>query len=232
MTANSDEQASAHFRTDRLTKSAGRVPESQWRALLRLAWPMMLTQFFIMATGFIDTVMAGRASALDLAGVALGGNLLWPFFMLLTGVTMALTPIVSQLNGARRLAESGTRIRQALWFAGFSSLILVLLYRNAGPVYSALGLSGPEVDIARGYLDAASWGVPPIVFYVALRQVCEGLGQVRLPMLIAGLMVPVNGLLNYTFIYGKFGFPALGGASLLASSRRSSAGTTRRSWMN
>ncbi|GIS18284.1 MAG: hypothetical protein CM15mP120_02000 [Pseudomonadota bacterium] len=43
---------------------------------------MVLTQLFIMGTGFIDTAMAGHYGAADLAGVALGGNLMWPLFFL------------------------------------------------------------------------------------------------------------------------------------------------------
>lgn len=179
--------------------------------LLRLAWPMMATQFFIMATGFIDTVMAGRSSALDLAGVTLGGTIMWPAFMLLTGVTMALTPIVSQLLGAGRIGDSGSRIRQAFWFALISGILMVMLCLSAEPIFFALGISGPEVAIASGYLEAAAWGLPAVIFYVLLRQVCEGLGQVQLPMWIAAGVVPLNALLNYTFIYGKFGFPAMGG---------------------
>lgn len=184
---------------------------SELRQLLRLAWPMMATQFFIMATGFIDTVMAGRSSALDLAGVTLGGNIMWPAFMLLTGVTMALTPIVSQLQGSGQVTDAGARIRQALWFALVSSTLMVIVCLNAEPMYAAMGITGPQVTIASGYLRAAAWGLPAVIFYVLLRQVCEGLGQVRLPMWIAAVVVPLNALLNYIFIYGKFGFPALGG---------------------
>jgi len=66
--------------------------KAEFGKILQLGIPMVITQFFIMGMGFIDTVMAGRYSADVLAGVALGGNLLWPVFMLMSGVTMALTP--------------------------------------------------------------------------------------------------------------------------------------------
>ena len=55
-----------------------------------LGWPMVLTQLCIMGTGFIDTAMAGHYGAVDLAGVSLGGNLMWPLFFLATGISMAL----------------------------------------------------------------------------------------------------------------------------------------------
>ena len=46
--------------------------------LFGLALPMILTQLSQMGMGVADTIMAGRGSAADLAGVALGGNLFWP----------------------------------------------------------------------------------------------------------------------------------------------------------
>ena len=46
------------------------------KPILRLGWPVILGQLCIMATGFLDTLMAGRYSATDLAAVALGSNLI------------------------------------------------------------------------------------------------------------------------------------------------------------
>ncbi|MEM1436846.1 MAG: MATE family efflux transporter, partial [Pseudomonadota bacterium] len=192
---------------------SGPAPGSgEWQALLRLAWPMMLAQFFIMATGFLDTLMAGRYGAADLGGVQLAGNLMWPIFLLLTGVTMALTPVIAQLRGRGDLQGSGGYVRQGLWLAALASLLMVGLLRSAEPFLRLVGVADEAVvRIAADYLRAASWGVPAVVLYVALRQVCEGLGQTLPGMLIAGAVVPINGVLNYAWIYGKFGFPELGG---------------------
>jgi MATE family multidrug resistance protein len=179
--------------------------------LFTLGWPMVLTQFFIMGTGFIDTAMAGRYSAADLAGVSLGGNVLWPVFMLLTGVTMALAPITSHLRGANKMSEIGHQIRQGLWLSLASSCLMILLLHNAAVIYEWTGIEPAIADIASDYLYAISWGVPPIIIYVALRHTLEGLGQTRPPMLIAGSVLPLNGFLNYALVYGEFGFPEMGG---------------------
>ena len=45
---------------------------SPTRELLRLVWPLYISQIAWMANGVIDTVMAGRLSALDLAAVGIG----------------------------------------------------------------------------------------------------------------------------------------------------------------
>ncbi len=172
---------------------------------------MMLTQLFIMATGFLDTAMAGRYSSVDLAGVSLGGSIMWPMFMLLTGVTMALTPITSQLRGGGKTDAVGHQLRQGLWICLFTSTVLVTVMLNAAPIYAWAGVNAEAAAIGAEYLNAVAWGVPPVVFYVALRHVSEGLGYTRPPMLIAASILPLNAFLNYVLIYGEYGFPELGG---------------------
>ena len=172
---------------------------------------MVLTQFFIMLTGLIDSAMAGHYSSVDLAGVSLGGMMLWPAFMLLTGITMALTPISSQLRGAARTEDIGQQIRQGLWICCLTSVLLVCFLLNASPIYAWSGVDAEAGRIASEYLSAVAWGVPPVVFYVAMRHVSEGLGHAVPPMVIAGSILPLNAFLNYAFIYGEFGFPELGG---------------------
>jgi MATE family multidrug resistance protein len=181
------------------------------RALLSLGLPMIATQLFIMGTGFLDTAMAGHYSATDLAGVAMGGNVLWPVFMLMTGLNMALTPIVAQLRGAERVTEIGAVIRQGVWIALFTSALAIFIVVNAEPAYRLAGVDEGVIRVAMGYLQATAWGLPPVMVYVALRHTAEGLGHTKPPMVIAGAILPINGLLNYALIYGKFGLPELGG---------------------
>ena len=179
--------------------------------LIVLGWPIVLTQLFIMGTGFVDTVMAGRYSATDLAGVSLAGNVLWPSFMLLAGVTMALSPITSQLRGAERTQDVGNQVRQGLWLCLGSSAILVSILLNADKLFQLADIDAEISLIASEYLRAVSWGIPPIILYIALRHTAEGLGLTRPPMLIAGSVLPLNALLNYAFVYGNWGAPEMGG---------------------
>ena len=183
----------------------------QLRPILRLGWPIILSQLCIMATGFLDTLMAGRYSATDLAGVALGSNLIWPFYLLLAGSSMALTPMVSQLTGANKTEEVGHQVWQSLWLAGIAAVLLLMILNNMEPLFLLMGVDKEVTRIAIEYLGAVSWGIPALVFYTAFRHACEGLGHTIPPMLIAASIIPVNALLNYGFIYGHFGLTELGG---------------------
>lgn len=194
-----------------MTPTAPRRFIEDLKPIAHLGWPMVLTQLFIMATGFLDTAMAGHYSAVDLAGVALGGNVMWPTFLLLTGTTMALTPITSQMRGGGRIGEIGHQARQGLWICLLTSTVMVAVLLNADPIYAASGVDAQAARIASGYLEAVAWGIPAVVIYVALRHVCEGLGRTRPPMVIAASVLPLNAFFNYVLIYGEFGFPEMGG---------------------
>jgi MATE family multidrug resistance protein len=181
------------------------------KEISKLGLPMVATQFFIMATGFLDTAMAGHYASVDLAGVALGGNVMWPVFMLMSGFNMALTPMVAHFRGENKVHLMGGLVRQGLWLALFSSVFIVLVITNADPVFRIFNIDPDAADIANRYLMAAAWGIPGVMLYVTLRYVCEGLGHTIEPMLIAGFALVVNGGLNYVLIYGLYGFPEMGG---------------------
>lgn len=184
----------------------------EFRTLLGLGAPVMAAQLLQMAMGVMDTVMAGRVSAQDLAGIALGQSVLWPSQMLLSGLIGAATPIISQMNGAGRVEDMGAVVRQGLWIALAASLCLALLWQNIDPVYGWLSVDDATRRIAVDYLSYTSFGIPALLAYFLLRYLCEGLGHTRPAMVIAGIALVCKAGLNYVLIYGHFGMPAYGGA--------------------
>jgi MATE family multidrug resistance protein len=165
-----------------------------------------------MGMGVADTMMAGRVSAADLAGVALGGNFYFPAVLLLSGIIMSLTPSVSQLHGAGREREAGEVVRQALWIVLAGGGALIAFLHNVEPLYQAIGVDSRAIPIAVAYLQAVSWGVIPILGYFALRYLCDGMSWTLPAMLIALSALAIKIPLNFLFIYGAFGFDGLGGA--------------------
>ncbi|MDP6470282.1 MAG: MATE family efflux transporter [Pseudomonadales bacterium] len=183
------------------------------RRLSRLALPMILTQLLQMGMGVADTLMAGRVSAADLAGVAIGGNVFWPVLLFISGIVMSVTPSVSQLHGRGKEHEAGEVVRQALWITLVGGLLLIALLRNAESLFLALGIDPLAIPIAVAYLDALAWGVLPVLFYFAMRYLCEGMSWTLPAMLVALSALLLKVPLNYLFIYGheSIGLPAMGG---------------------
>ena len=119
------------------------------RDLLRLAWPVFVGQVAVMLNGVIDTVMAGRLSAVDVAAIGLGSSVYISVYIGLMGVLLALSPIVAHHFGAGRFDQIGPDTHQAAWLA--------LLLAVPGCVALAwsdlwLGLSDPPREVAVRYI--------------------------------------------------------------------------------
>jgi multidrug resistance protein, MATE family len=179
--------------------------------LLRLCAPILVAQIAQTTMSFVDTVMAGQVSATDMAAVAVATSFWLPIILLVQGVVMALTPIISQLNGARRHGEVAAAVHQGFWLTLLVTLpAMLVLY------YSPLALHWMEVEPVlaektTGYLHGILWGMPAYALYQVLRNFSEGLSHTLPTMVIGFIGLAVNVPANYILIYGKLGMPALGG---------------------
>ncbi|MCX8960123.1 MATE family efflux transporter [Erwinia psidii] len=182
------------------------------RQLLMLATPVILAQIAQTAMGFVDTIMAGAVSATDMAAVAVGTSIWLPSILFGHGLLIALTPVIAQYNGSGRRDRVAYQVRQAYWLALFSALLIMAVLYNAGFLIRAMHNIDPLLaDKATGYLHAMLWGAPGYLFFQVSRGQCEGLSKTRPGMVMGFIGLLVNIPLNYIFIYGHFGMPALGG---------------------
>ena len=186
---------------------------AELRTLGLLAVPIVFTQLSQMGMGVADAMMAGNVSATDLAGVTLGGSLFWPILLFLQGVVMAVAPSVSQLHGAGRTGEAGAAVRQAMWIGVCGGVLVTVALHHAEPFYRMLGVDERGIPVAVAYLKAASLGLVPLLAYVALRYLCEGMAWPLAAMCISLSALPLKVGLNWLFIRGwpAVGLPALGG---------------------
>jgi MATE family multidrug resistance protein len=94
--------------------------------LIHLAWPVLVAQLAMMANAVIDTAMAGRLSAIDLASVGIAASIMSTVLMTLISVLLALPPIIAHLYGAGQRADVGREFHQSVWI----SLVLVAVCLN------------------------------------------------------------------------------------------------------
>ena len=68
----------------------------KFRQLLGIFAPIYVTQLAVSAVQVVDTMMSGQFSPVDLAGVAIGANIRAPVATGVSGILIAVTPIVAQ----------------------------------------------------------------------------------------------------------------------------------------
>src|SRR3954454_10102549 len=180
--------------------------------LMVILIPILITQVGMYSMNFFDTTMSGHYSAKDLAGVAIGSSLWVPVSTGLTGILIAITPLVAQLIGAKKEKEVSVSVIQGVYVAIIMAFLVLLIGSFVlNPLLNAMKLEQKVQSIAHDYLIAISFGVFPLFIYNALRSFIDALGKTRVSMLIILSALPINAILNYLFIYGKLGFPELGG---------------------
>ena len=79
------------------------------------------------------------------------------------------------------------------------------------PILNVMPLEPHVANVAFYFLCALAFGIMPLFGYTVLRSFMDALGQTRVTMLITLVSLPVNILLNYLLIFGRWGFPQLGG---------------------
>lgn len=179
---------------------------------IKILFPILITQIGLYAMNFFDTMMSGRAGADDLAGVAIGSSLWMPIFTLVNGILMAITPIIAQLVGAKNTRNVSYSVIQGVYLSiVIAGIILILGFVAIDPIINNMSLTTEVSYIAKHYLIGLGFGVFPLVIYTVLRCFIDALGYTRVTMVITLASLPINVILNYVFIFGKFGFPKLGG---------------------
>ncbi|OHX14404.1 MATE family efflux transporter [Chromobacterium sphagni] len=183
------------------------------RQIARLALPMMVAQIAQVATGFVDTVMAGRVSTDDLAAVSLGASVFITVYVTLMGMVAALNPILSHHLGSGRLREFGHDAAQGLWFGLLLGTLGALLMLCLEPALRHWLHLPPQVtDKVMLFITGAAIGMPAAMAHRALHAYASSLGHPKAIMVVSLLALALNIPLNYILIHGLFGLPKLGGA--------------------
>ncbi|WP_165995727.1 MATE family efflux transporter [Bacillus sp. Cs-700] len=182
------------------------------KLLIVILYPILITQVGLYSMNFVDTIMSGRAGANDLAGVAIGSSLWVPIFTGLSGILLAITPIVSHYIGAKQEERVSFSVLQGIYLSIALSLsILVVGSFILDPILNTMDLQDNVAQIAKEYLIGLSFGIVPLFIYSVLRSFFDALGQTRTTMLVTLTSLPINVFFNYVLIFGKWGFPKLGG---------------------
>ena len=174
----------------------------EWKTLALLGLPIMVAQLAQMANGVVDTMMAGHASARDLAAVGIGTGIWAPVLLFFIGLLSALQPLISGHRGAENHGRIMPITWQGLYIALVGAVVMAAILTHVRPVFELLTLDAETTDIAQGYLDALAWGIPAVLLLNSLRGLTDGMGHTRIIMAFSLVSTIINVPFNYLFIFG------------------------------
>lgn len=181
------------------------------KRIVTLAWPLLIAQLTQTLMGVSDTIMAGHFSSSDMAAVAIGFSITMPVLFFLQGLILALPPTISHLNGARQYEKVANSTQQLTWLVLGLSLAISVGSFQVPMLFEWAGMDPSLRDITSQYVQAVLVASPAFVGYQILRNFCESLAITKPSMTIMVFGLLINIPANYVLIYGKLGFPAMGG---------------------
>ncbi len=176
----------------------------------RLALPVIIGQLSAVAMVFVDTVMAGRLSALDLAAVAIGGAVWSTLILFMLGLLLTVPSWVSNYDGAGQRERIAGFIHQVFFQALLVAVLIMVALHQVPTLLYMIGIEAEIIPLAADYLAAISPGALALAGYLTLRFLSDGLGFTKPTMYIGVLGLLLNIPADYVFMYGKLGLPAMG----------------------
>lgn len=182
----------------------------EFRSLLALAAPIMLMHLGMMLYGVVDTLFMGRVGAQAVAGVGLAHSFYITIFLFGLGSLLGIDTLSSRAHGAGQPKVCAAVLVHALALALAVALPLFGVLHLGGPFWDLVGVDPVVARAARDYLHILKWMMFPALLFTACRHYLQTMDITR-PLLVAIVCGnALNVALDYGFIFGRLGLPAMG----------------------
>ena len=188
-----------------------------FKNLLILAIPIILQNLIGASLNLLDNLMIGSLGENAIASTGIANQYYMLYYNTTNGIVMGAGIFMAQYWGKKD-------VKSIYKFMGISllfSLITAILFVLGGVFFSEniMGVFTKEMivsDLGKNYLAAVA---PSYIFTsisLSYAMALRSAGYTKIPMYASLIGLIFNGVLNYIFIFGKFGIPALGvtGAAL------------------
>ena len=194
------------------------VKEKQFYTnILMLSVPIILQQLLRVSVDTADSIMLGRIDQVQMSAVSQAQQIFFIFYTLCSGFSAGCSVLIAQYWGRqgkeqiRMLFATGIR---AIAVFGIAISVLVLAFPA---LFMRIYSSDPVIiELGASYLRIAAWMYLPCGVSTMMFACCRGIEQVKISFIANAISYPLNILLDYGLIFGRFGLPEMGirGAAL------------------
>ncbi|MBQ3104603.1 MAG: MATE family efflux transporter [Lachnospiraceae bacterium] len=186
--------------------------------VLGIVIPMIVQNVITNFVSFLDNIMVGQIGTEQMSGVAIVNQLFFVFNICIFGGVSGAGIFGTQFFGKGDYEGQKFTFRFKLYICAiFTVIALLLFYFYEEPLISLyLSDAGTIGDIrlalhyGKEYLAIMTAGLFPFALSQAYTSTIRETGQTFVPMLAGIVAVATNLILDYIFIFGVFGIPAMG----------------------
>ncbi|UZP05044.1 MATE family efflux transporter [Clostridium botulinum] len=196
-----------------ITKQLTNIVEDKvfLRKTIAIAIPVTIQALLNTTLNLIDTMMIGQLGETTIAAVGLANKVFFVFTLLLFGIVSGSSILTAQYWGKKDIKNIRKVLGVSLIIGLFGAIIFVIpslicpniVMRIFTPNESTIG-------IGVAYLSIVALSYPLTAITNAYISLLRAVNEVKAPVVISLFSILINAILNYTLIFGHFGFPALG----------------------
>ena len=179
--------------------------------LLKLAIPIVIQNLITTSINMIDTIMIGKLGEIEIAAVGIANQYFFLFNLLIIGLTSGAGVFISQYWGQKNEEYIQKTLGLSLIASIFSSILFTIIALLIPQTIIKLFNRDPYViELGVDYLKiiSISYIFTGISFAYGVSSRC--IEDAVPPMLVSVIALITNATLNYIFIFGHLGFPAMG----------------------
>ena len=183
--------------------------------LSRVVWRVSLPIIFVEATEtldhLIDTIFLARVGVTELGAIAVADSILFLFLVAPLALVDAIQILTARRAGQRRPEAVGAAFNQGFVVVLLVCLASTIALKLFSPVVAAWFVESDAVGAAvNGYLQIDAYSIALTGATFAYGALLISLGKTRALVPATIILVASDVVLNYVFIFGNFGYPALG----------------------
>ena len=188
-----------------------------YKTLITLCIPIIIQNLLSNLINMVDTIMVGGLGEISVASIGIANQYFFLYNMALSGIIGGASLFIAQFYGK----NDKLNIRKITGLSVISALMI-------GITFMIVALFSPKfiiyffskdldvIKVATNYFSIIGFCYPIIAISNVFSMGSRSIRNPKLGMICSSISLGINIILNYIFIFGKFGMPQLGasGAAL------------------
>lgn len=192
------------------TDSFGTTIRSKVVDLLKLSGPIVLSRVGFLTLSFVDILMVGHYLTTSLAAISITHAIADTFMLIAAGMLYGVLVKTSMTAGEDSPEEAGHAVKRGVVYGFFLSIGAVMASLAIIPLLGVMGFEAGLAQAIQTLLFIVCIGLPAIVIHINYTFFLEGLARPTPATLFIFAGNILNVFLNYSLVFGKFGFPEMG----------------------
>ena len=186
-------------------------PEVTTRQIIKIAGPICLALIIPQVNHITNTAFVGRLGEFELAVNGIAGIYYLVMYMIAYGLNNGLQVLIARRAGQRQYAGIGQLFSNGLQVGLFFSLLAILLTLLSAPWFFSTSLHDIQIrEAAVSFIRIRIWGLPFLMLLNMANAFYIGSGHSKVLAITSLCQEVTNIFFDYSFIFGKLGFPYMG----------------------